>query len=1110
MDFSSSSTGWKCVFLAFLCVLSLTCRRNERPSKSDANLPAAGSVRVTEPGLSGFDVWHPCVSENPLPGAVMKRSRCGPQTVPPDLVSIEGGGCDRRMRTMTDAVRVLAYVPDCTDAAVAKLEALANVRHDAEILSNLSAAYYLRAQRKDRPSDLVRALDAADAAVALAPGSTQANFNRALSEEALGFSSDSIRSWDVVRRGAASGWSREAADHSSRLTRERTRSAATQWRLNEERLPEVARRRDRKAIETLIAPYRAAAQRFVEDTVLVAWAAASANGNQAAATAQLQLAEMIAAALAQLTRDRYLRDVVEQIRRSDPAAQATIRRGIAAFAEGRVHERKIRNEDATAEAYGRAERAFAEVRNPFRLMAMIKRAAPLSLSGRFDEALQTLATVEAEAKSAKYPSLLARVHTGRGFVAMLQGRLLDSITEYSDAETTFMRIADVENYCNSVARTIGSYRLIGNHDLTWRKIFTVRDYAPAILEPQSRHLLLGEIAASALELEYPRVALRYQTSAIAVLQDALARDANDDRIVAQLISNLSVALRGRAAIHAHLGDSKAAQRDLDEALSRIGTEIPAPEAAVLNGFRARLAEVQAQTLLKTDRKQAIAALSRGIDYASRTHFSSLIASLFVQRAELYRLEGNRAAELVDLRAALRALRREERAMLSAKRQVQAAEQMWSAYFARYQDTYRQLIQRLVEHGSDAEAFEYAEKARGFEPLSLILKREDVPPEFRARIRDGEPFRLEDVRQTLPAGTFLLQYAVMADQTHVWTVWNDDFHRTTLPVTHAQIEQWTNTLQRLGASGDIGGFDDALADPYAALLREPLARIAKIKAAGMVPRVVIVPDRSMHGLPFAALRDGRRHVVQDHIVSVAASATLYAFSLAKDRQRAATPLGTMLLVADPAFDEDMEIAHDLLRLPWARSEATQIDQLYRDVMQIDPLFAERATASEFLRLAASSSIIHVAAHGIANPDIPSRSFLLFARSGSDSGAVDAERLLTQLRLEAARLAVLAACSSAGGTPVGPEGLAPLVRPLLVAGVPGVVGTLWNVRENSETAELLVRFHRHYRNGRDADDALRQAQVEMLEDPELARSSAVVWAPFQAIGHASSPFQPQSRR
>lgn len=1025
---------------------------------------------------------------------------------------MESSGCERPMNTMTEAVRVLAYVPRCTDAAVSRLETLAASRREAEVLTQLAAAYYIRAQRKDQPADFVRALDAADAAVALAPSSAPARFNRALTEEALGFTADAIASWDILRRGAPDGWTTEAAEHWQRLTTTRTRAADSQWPSNEQRLPEAARSGDLKAIEQLVSPYRLAAQKFVEDKVLLEWARARDGGNDETAAERLRLAEMIAATLAQLTRDRYLRDVVEHIRRAAPTEEAAIRRGLSAFAVARAHELKHDYDNAAA-AYMRAEQAFAQARHPMRLLATIKRGAPLALGGRFGEVMRLYAAVETEAKRAGYASILARVYTGRAFAAFLQGSFANTVAEYTDAEAVFARIGDAENVGNILTRRIGIYRLIGNRNLTWREIIKARDSAASLLEPQSRHMLLGESAMAALELGYPRVALRYQNAAIAMLQEARARNGNDATLAGHLLHNLSVALRGRAAIHAHLGDDAAAQRDLERAATPISDRAPRQDAdEVVNGFLARLAEVRARTFAGKDRRQAIAALSEGIAHASRTHYTSLMASLLVQRADLHRLQRDRAAELSDLRDALRALRREEQAMLSVDRQSPpVVEQMWSAYFGRYQKTYRHLIQRLVDDGADAEAFQYAERARAFEPLYRILARDDVPADFRARIRKGEPFELADVQRTLSDGTFLLLYAVMDDRTHVWTIWNGDFHRATLTgVGNARIGQWTSALQHLGQRGDVDGFHAALAEPYV-LLREPLARIAKVNAGGRLPRVIVVPDRAMHGLPFAALRDGNRHVVEDHLVSVAPSATLYAFSLAKDRQRSASAPGRMLLVADPAFDPDMGVARGLSRLPWARSEARQLETIYRNAIPVEPLLDRRATSAEFLRLAADSSIIHVAAHGVANADIPSRSYLLFAPShADDAGVIDAEGLLTKLRLEKARLAILAACSSAGGTPVGPEGLAPLVRPLLVAGVPAVVGALWNVSESSATAELFTRFHRHYRDGRDADEALRLAQLEMLGDPELARNSAVAWAPFQATGHASSPFTAHTRR
>jgi CHAT domain-containing protein len=106
------------------------------------------------------------------------------------------------------------------------------------------------------------------------------------------------------------------------------------------------------------------------------------------------------------------------------------------------------------------------------------------------------------------------------------------------------------------------------------------------------------------------------------------------------------------------------------------------------------------------------------------------------------------------------------------------------------------------------------------------------------------------------------------------------------------------------------------------------------------------------------------------------------------------------------------------------------------------------------------------------------------------------MLGALKLETTRLVIFSACNSAGGHPIGPEGLAALARPVIAAGSPAVMGSLWKV-ESRATEELLVRFHRYYAGGEDAARALRHAQLDLMKDPVL------FWAPFQLTGHAGPP-------
>jgi len=306
------------------------------------------------------------------------------------------------------------------------------------------------------------------------------------------------------------------------------------------------------------------------------------------------------------------------------------------------------------------------------------------------------------------------------------------------------------------------------------------------------------------------------------------------------------------------------------------------------------------------------------------------------------------------------------------------------------------------------------------------------------------------------------------------------------------------------------FDSLLAAPYAQLIAEPLDVIARLPEGKRADRrLIVVPDRYMHGLPFAALRSKRgRHLVEDFAISTAASATLYVHALNRDRTLAAAGgAPNALLVGNPAFDRSLEIARRLSALPFAEMEAVRAGELYAPHAKV--LVRRDATVPAFLALAKDSVIVHVAGHAIVNRNPPFGTLLLLAPANGHNGLLYTEELLKKLELDRARLVVLAACSSAGGVPVGPEGLAPLVRPIVAAGVPGIVGTLWTI-DDQQSQKVLGEFHRQYRNGHDAARALQLAQIRSLNDLREKKDAIPIlaWAPFQVVGHAESPFPLQA--
>jgi len=1058
---------------------------------------ASGAVpapRSVEPRLSVDRAWRPC-SPKPVVGQhVIEEPDCGTSNFSSSEVSSAARDCDS-VNTQIDAVTALPQPHQCIEAAVATLKKLADGRQaTASAMSDLAAAYIVRAQRKHRPSDFVRALDAADRAVKLAPRAPAVRFNQALALEALGFDEDAISSWEYLRQADAPGWVTEATAHRDRLAKRRLQMTATQWLDNVKRLPAAAGANDRKAVAQLVAPYPSEALHYLETEVLPAWANAHSRGDKREAERQLHLAAMMATALAKLTGDPHALEGVTQIQSS-----ATSRRRLSAIQRGILLLAQGQNADAEA-VLNRAGSPFHNVAAIARATEMVTESGP---------AITLLETVEKEVRRKGYGHLLAIVHIRHAFFLFVQSRYLDSLSEYDAAEKICLPILDEQNLGIIYTRKVALFRVLGHKDLTWREVFRARRYESRIVEPAQRHLSVGEITLSTVALGYPEVALRYQNEAMKILLDELAKPRVDEPHVRQLRGLLGVAFGQRAAIRGRLRDSHAID-DLREAERLVSEETLKEDVRKIR--MAPIREVEGQLLLHSDPARAAAAFSKAYELASPLYYRSYTASLLVERAGARLLNHKRAAAEADLQNAVAELRSENRIVLGEHQKGQA-EAIWSPYFSRSRDAYSLLIQQLMEEGNKdqwVKAFGYSEQFRAYELLNLV----------RPWTNSSEPLDLPHIRAALAPSTFIVEYFVLDDRTYAWVIGpnESDFRAFTFKHGNDQIAAWTADLAQSAVARGNEAFLATLKQVSAALLREPLDRIARIsRERKLNPRVIFVPDAATHGIPFAALlvdpAKSEDYLIQHYPVAVAPSATLYAYSLARDAKIVPAKRPAVLLVGNPAFDGRLEVAANLKKLTFADAEIKQIGQTYRPVARVIPLSHENATVPAFFAKAPQSTIIHFAGHAIANPDAPSESLLFFApspqvgQSPRQSGALTAEELLAGLQTNETRLFVMSACSTAGGVPIGAEGVAPLVRPILAAGVPAVLGTLWDIREN-EAAPLIAFFHQRYREGHDAAVALQLAQRDMLQEGFL--KSPAVWGSFQMTGFASSPFRSEKER
>ena len=758
-------------------------------------------------------------------------------------------------------------------------------------------------------------------------------------------------------------------------------------------------------------------------------------------------AKILATELARITKDRYPGDLVARNRSADV---------FAFLRQARQAEQEL-NPTRAAELYQKGIRTL-DRDDPLALSMRLHQAGAQSLSS-YQKALPLLAPIEREARSRGYGQLAARTQATRANALYRLGRFPEAILEYDRALTTYRQLGNDEGAASTLLRRSGVLREAGLSVSAWRNALEALRLGNHLGSYGQQHALLGEVADTAMALGHPQAALVYQNATVRFLQ------------AAKFDRQLWPALRSRAATELRLGHVNRAKADLEAAM-RFAPPEGDPVAARI--VRARTEEITARTLLKSNPAEAVAAFTRAFESAS-PEFPTFRASLLAQRAEAQRLAGQKVEADQDLVSAVAELTREQTRNLEHRKRGQA-EELWSRYFSRFQDVYRTLVREYVEQGRIFEALQYAEQARSVEPLYLAQKK-------------AVPFDLAALKAALPPGTFLLEYAVLNDRTVVWIVSRDGLTCQMLETPQRRIAQWSSAIQN--GTKNTTAFANALDAAYEELMAKPLAEVKQ-----PIERLVIVPDDAMHGLPFPALHDAKsdRYLIERAPIEVAGSARLYLLSLRRDDALRTSSDHSLLLVGNPTLD-----------LPYAKSEVMSINDIYAHNVQT--LLDRDATIARFLAVAPRHSMIHIAAHSMFDIETPFRSFIRLAPSPKDDGRLFPYDLL--VKFPKTRLIVLSSCSSAGGGPVGPEGVAPLVRPLIAAGVPAVVGTLWNV-DDATAKELLVSFHRDYEKGTDAAAAMRAAQLAMLRNinPGLQRPSA--WAPFEVIGYSSSPFAAARRK
>ncbi len=346
----------------------------------------------------------------------------------------------------------------------------------------------------------------------------------------------------------------------------------------------------------------------------------------------------------------------------------------------------------------------------------------------------------------------------------------------------------------------------------------------------------------------------------------------------------------------------------------------------------------------------------------------------------------------------------------------------------------------------------------------------------ASIEQSFSVDLEQLQAQLKSDVALIEYTTINDELIAFVVSKDSIHLVRNLAAEdqvlAEIAQFRFQIDTFRHGSAIvrrhldelaGRARKHLMSLYDILLR-PLESMIRH------PHLVVIPHAALHYLPFHALHDGTKYVIEDRQISYAPSAVILQQCLAPPVRQ----LERAVLVG--ATDH---------QTPHVRKEIESIAKVFPSALTF---VDENATLNALRENASAADVIHFACHAHFRSDNP-----LFSAIRLADGWLTV-RDAYGLRIDSS-LVTVSACET-GQSAVSPgEELIGLARGFLAAGAPSVLLTLWSV-DDEGTAEFMTEFYRELRDTRSPANALRNAQLKVLKE----RSHPFFWSPFILVGRS----------
>jgi CHAT domain-containing protein len=919
---------------------------------------------------------------------------------------------------------------------------------DVWLWSDLAAAETMAAIQANRHDRWLAALTAADRALALDPHHHEAQFNRAVVVDAVGVIPVARRHWEAyIRADSSSHWSAIARDRLSALPL----SDRDAWAAAVRDMGNISR----VDLNRLIERSPEFARLNAEGPLLAAWADALRAGDAARAQRELDAARHIARIILKRSGETLLADAVAAIDRG--VHSADLARGHVAYRNGRVAY--SRDDLVTAERELRAAAAaFARTDSPMEALATLYVAATLFDRNEIEQAeaiLQPLLTQQRRS-GVRYKTLTARILHQIALCEAVRGHWSASLAAAEESASIYRALGEPVNAAAAEAIVSEDFDFLGQSDRARRHGMS------ALRGSSAEDLYRARVILAALA----RTELRgrrwdWARALVGVEQELAALYPH-----ARLDSDMFVRL---AAAGMHAGRTTNARQALHEA-RRAAARI-ADEAMRLR-FLSDVDAAEGTLNRDSNPAEAVRLLTAAIEFQRSATRPLLLPELLLQRGRAHLQLNDFAAARGDFEAGIVELERQRTYVSEAE--------LRPGLFDDAAELFEETIALHLKRDDDAAALAYVERGRARTML------EEMEGAFVT------PLPILDVQQRLGRNVAVVAYMPLRK------------HLAIFVVTHNRVVSRTVDVPRIEVARAVADFLDALTKANEnAHVREASASLYGTLVAPIegdlsgIDTIAFVPDGTLQRVAFAALFDRRRRtwLIERYVISTAPSSTLYVAAGRAAAQASPTP-PTAVVFANPAIPRNEY--PDLPSLEGAEYDAQIVAASYT---RATILTRNGATATRFLQTAPRYGVVHFAGHGVTDEHDPARSALVFAASGQTGGSVTLSQI-ARIRFDATtQVVVLAACSTMAGRNAAVEGVSSLARAFLVAGVPSVIGTLWDI-DDREAATVVRPLHAGLARGAAPAIALRAAQLAAIRSIRPHEREPRRWAAFAAAGAATT--------